>query len=385
MILIVTPVNITPPNEGNKLRIHAFVNELKNEGKKFHLVYVGYIDKDTALMKEEWGSENVSLIAWKYPYKYLIKFKIKNFFKSLGLFEKWSLNQDIDDFENCNTLKSFKKLVDKINPKIILIEYAYLSWLSKVVNSSITLIIDTHDVLTDRNWKTKLQGFEGNWVSMSKNDERKALQRASKIIAIQNNEAEFFRKDLKLTNQIEVIGHLARPFNYSVPNLPNIIGYLASSNRNNIQSLSWFLDNVWGELIEINPRLELHIAGTICNTFTNKFKNVSLIGPLQDVSLFYSSCSFMINPIYAGTGLKIKSVEALLHGRAVIGSTKAAEGLEFFINYGLHVYNTKEEMLQMILYMSKSIEACRNESILAFGRAETYYINNKNAFLEFVK
>lgn len=51
-------------------------------------------------------------------------------------------------------------------------------------------------------------------------------------------------------------------------------------------------------------------------------------GLVADASAAYRLAPLAINPIRAGSGLKIKTIEALAHGRAVITSPSGAEGLE---------------------------------------------------------
>jgi hypothetical protein len=50
-------------------------------------------------------------------------------------------------------------------------------------------------------------------------------------------------------------------------------------------------------------------------------------GFVQDLSAAYARAALVINPVERGTGLKIKTVEALVHGKCVVGSAHSLHGL----------------------------------------------------------
>ena len=51
-------------------------------------------------------------------------------------------------------------------------------------------------------------------------------------------------------------------------------------------------------------------------------------GHIADLDLFYASHDIFLNPVAFGGGLKIKNVEALAHGLALITTPVGAEGLK---------------------------------------------------------
>ena len=48
---------------------------------------------------------------------------------------------------------------------------------------------------------------------------------------------------------------------------------------------------------------------------------------MPDPAVFYAAVDCVLNPMVPGTGLKIKTVEALAHGRPVLGTEWAFSGL----------------------------------------------------------
>ncbi len=54
---------------------------------------------------------------------------------------------------------------------------------------------------------------------------------------------------------------------------------------------------------------------------------MELLGHVESLNEFYEKCSIVINSTAAGTGLKIKTVEALAHGRRVVAWPLGVDGV----------------------------------------------------------
>jgi hypothetical protein len=90
------------------------------------------------------------------------------------------------------------------------------------------------------------------------------------------------------------------------------------------------------------------VAGTVCNTLPES-ELYKMLGRVENTEDFYVHCSFTINPVRAGTGLKIKTIESLEHCRPVITTGEGARGLNDFIGAGLTVCHTKEEFTDAMI------------------------------------
>ncbi len=120
------------------------------------------------------------------------------------------------------------------------------------------------------------------------------------------------------------------------PRLASNVGFVGSDNPVNSHALAWFLDRVWLTILDQTPNARLVAAGNICSVLPSCGSIVAR-GPVDDLSPIYATCSFMLNPAQAGTGLKIKTVEALAFGRCVVTTPAGAEGVEDLAGKGLIV------------------------------------------------
>ena len=109
------------------------------------------------------------------------------------------------------------------------------------------------------------------------------------------------------------------------------VGFIGSLDwRPNADGLLWFLRQVWPYVSKRMPAASLHIAGR--NTPEKvrvqlTGKNVFFEGEVPDAKIFTSPMSVMIAPLFAGSGMRIKILEAMSMGKAVVATPVAAEGL----------------------------------------------------------
>lgn len=335
-------------------------------------------------MRQFIGSDNITMLSWEYNKWFLIKHKCKTYFERLFGLSGQTLNHSLDDFYYRPTAAAWRSLVEKIRPKVVLVEYAFLSWLFLDVPAGTKKVLDTHDVFTDRNFRMAAQGRAGNWFSLSRAAERTALNRASEVLAIQDRENQFFREELRPQSTVSTVGHLMAPIDIKAPTSPNVIGYFASSNGNNIYAMECFFNTIWPAVLAENPSIVLMVAGSFCDVFSKSYPNVRYLGRVQNPAEFYSLVSFTINPMIAGTGLKIKTLESMLHGRPVIATPVAADGLEVFDGRGLFISKIGVEFGKAIVRVAGSQQLCRSAAEGCTEAATQYYTEHRQRFLSIV-
>ncbi len=115
--------------------------------------------------------------------------------------------------------------------------------------------------------------------------------------------------------------------------------HLGSMNWSpNVEGIEWFLDEVWPEIHEKYPTLTFTMAGHhIPDKFYHrKDKQVNIVGSVPDANEFMLDHDIMVVPLLAGSGVRIKIVEAMALGKVVITTTVGAEGLD--VENGKHLF-----------------------------------------------
>ncbi|HEX3007149.1 MAG TPA: glycosyltransferase family 4 protein, partial [Bacteroidales bacterium] len=98
----------------------------------------------------------------------------------------------------------------------------------------------------------------------------------------------------------------------------------------NQKGLKWFLDYVWPELGKGFPSLSFHVAGRNAPDWIKKRctkENITFHGEVADSVAFMNRFGIMIVPVFSGSGIRIKIMEAMALKKAMITTSKGAEGL----------------------------------------------------------
>jgi glycosyltransferase involved in cell wall biosynthesis len=122
---------------------------------------------------------------------------------------------------------------------------------------------------------------------------------------------------------------------------PPRVGFLGSMNwQPNLEGLRWFIESVWPLVLNEIPAARLHLAGRGLSEVRASLpagRNISFEGEPDDARSFIASNLVMIAPLFAGSGLRIKIIEAMSAGRPMVATTVAAEGIDAAAEYGLTV------------------------------------------------
>lgn len=325
-ILIVSDCIFYPQNEGNSRRIYNVIRIMQLLGYIVDfLYYASERSAYTKQMKDFLGKEH---------YFFFQSLSVKNSIfcrKSKGVkWERFVPSNRVDIRYSSELNKKVNSLIRKNRYSIIWLEYLYQSKLLESIDDSVIKVIDTHDRFAYRNYK--LFPFIHRVVdySVTFSGERKALGRADYVIAIQNEEEKYFRKLLKgkKTNVI-TIGDNHNIVKNEIPKSHDIC-FCGSGNRLNVDALNWFINEIFPMIVSQIKDCRLIVAGRICEKIDVGFnENVCLLGIVENLDVVYENCRIVVNPIRVGTGLNIKSIEAIAHCKPLVSTSVGARGLKW--------------------------------------------------------
>ena len=185
-------------------------------------------------------------------------------------------------------------------------------------------IIDTHDLFGGRAEKFTSIGRKPEWYYTSVEEETRGLDRADFVVAIQSDEALELKE--RTRSEVVEVGYLLPPSPVRRRRAEDddaiSLGYIGSANPFNVASVSHFCEVLSGRTLPQDVRLLA--SGSICDLLkTMPRQPFTLLGRVKHLDEFYESIDVAINPMTGGTGLKIKTIEALSHGVAVVGTAEA--------------------------------------------------------------
>ena len=387
-ILIVYPTFTHPINSGNKQWVNSQAELLIKLGHDVHMLCINipgmHYDKQNN-QKAYKLTKNI----WKNKlqvYNASIFERIKS---SIVMNYRKYTN---DGYYNCDDLypNGLTEFVNKLNLKenfdACIVNYYWLSKLLENSNIPITAI-NTHDVFSFRNIATHSKTA---WMCTYPNEEAIALQRAKYIFALQDEEASYFTH-LSPNSQILKVYCPYKIHDYKFLHNHNLV-MLASSNPLNVAGFKWFYKNIFPDIIANFPDVKFVIGGYICEKIKeicSQDKHIKLIGTVDDPRDLYEYGDIAINPCTDGTGLKIKTFEALSYGKIVMTHPHSVKVIYNKMNAPVFYSKISSEWIDFLKTMWSSdttiIENKCKESINYIKSMNEYIIEQYHKFTSFKK
>ncbi len=100
--------------------------------------------------------------------------------------------------------------------------------------------------------------------------------------------------------------------------------FLGSNFPPNIEGIKLFIDHILPKI-----SIDLVVAGSGMEVLKPQYPNterLQIMGFVENLQKLYASVNFMVMPIFSGSGMKVKTAEALKYGKFIFASPEAIEG-----------------------------------------------------------
>lgn len=145
----------------------------------------------------------------------------------------------------------------------------------------------------------------------------------------------------------------------------------------NINALTWFLEDVYPTLKDKFENLTLDIIGKNPPKEFKKYAKmgVNSLGYVDDVKPYLDKSVIYIAPLFVGSGIRIKILEAMAMGLPVVATDISAEGIEAGENNGLFRANNSEEYISVLNRLLS-----QKEDLKSIGENSREYIRNNHTW-----
>ncbi|KZB93579.1 hypothetical protein AVM11_11980 [Sphingomonas melonis TY] len=188
-------------------------------------------------------------------------------------------------------------------------------------------VIDADNVFTGRREGIERAGVAYDWFSTTAAEELRGLRRADLVVAIHEGEAATYRAADALLDVVVV--PYAPPLRLLPPASTKTLVFLGARNPENEAGLRDFVDNAWPIIRAANPDAVLRVVGSV-GAALMPGDGIVLEDYVANPAMIWADAAIGLNTTSVGTGLKIKSVDTLAHGRPLVSTTVGADGLEAF-------------------------------------------------------
>ncbi len=164
--------------------------------------------------------------------------------------------------------------------------------------------------------------------------EMAVLDRVDGVAAISPADAEHFKKHNKRT-PVASIPFGVDPADYPVTG-PRMSGHpvffhLGSMDwLPNEEGVRWLLSEVWPKLVKQRPEARLDLAGNHMphDLRGTKGNGVKCRGRVKDALEYMTERDVMVVPLFSAGGMRVKIIEGMALGRAIISTPIGAEGID---------------------------------------------------------
>ena len=214
-----------------------------------------------------------------------------------------------------------------------------------------------------------------------KNYELTAISQVDGIAAITRKDAAFFRK-YSATTIIDIpYGVYPEEFtpNYEIDDKPSFYHIGSMNWIPNEEGIRWFIDNCLDEVTAKVPEFVFHLAGRNMPEWLKALKNphVDVIGEVPNAKEFVANHDVAIVPLLSGSGIRIKIIESMAMGKAVITTRVGAEGILYEEDTNLIIAENKAQMAEAIRRINENPDRAVEIGKAARKLVEEVYDNRK--------
>ncbi len=102
--------------------------------------------------------------------------------------------------------------------------------------------------------------------------------------------------------------------------------FVGSGSMHNVDGLRWLLADIWPKIRAKRPDAALQVVGTVCARVDVVGEGVTGLGEVDDLDAVIQKASVLVVPLRTGSGLKVKVVDALCTGSAIVTTPIGAQG-----------------------------------------------------------
>jgi len=338
-VLYFSPFPSHPSSHGNQSTIQQFGRRFQGMGHKVHFALLQsqcYSAQDEKDMRQCWDS--LDILRNSHPLS--------------------ANGSDIpfDGWYEEGLAERVRLLCAKYDIDVVFCSYVFHSKLLELIPSYMLKIIDTHDKMGNRYEMLRANGQPLEFFSCTPEEEGAYLRRADIVVARREEEARYFDSVSGKASAI-VIPHVEDPhFIDKTFHQLKDVGTVASANRINLAIVKEFLEAIDRQLGDRECPFTIHVAGQVKDLvnglpdheaaiFTKPW--VKMHGFIADIAAFYADMDVIISPVTMGTGINVKTVQAMAYGMPLLTTAWGMKGIE--TDEPLHSHANLDELANSLM------------------------------------
>ena len=383
-----------PPNDGSSIAIYNMANGLEGCGVELHLFSLNtkkHFKSDLEVLKGfPKGTRYQSYYLETNP---TILGAISNLFSSKSYF--------VSRFFDRNVENQLELKLNELDFDIVQLEGLFMATYIPIIRkcSKAKIVLRAHNIenlIWDRHIKMSkswLQKFYlGIQTKRLRNFEHEILQIVDAIVPITFADAYYIGKITSLPTHTAITGVDFK--NYLKTNSaefePFSIFHFGSMDWiPNQEAVDWFLEKCWPIICSQVPNAKFVIAGRNIPKRFKRLANERIIirENVRDTSEIYNQFNVMIVPVLSGSGMRIKIVEGMCYGKAIVSTQIGAEGINAEHEKEILLFDNSDAFAYAIIHLLKNeLERIKlEEKAFNFAREHFDYLPIARKLVTFYK
>lgn len=280
------------------------------------------------------------------------------------------------------------EMIDSQNITDVFIDSSLLGLLAKSIKKNhplINVIVFFHNTeysFVRDSVKVNRDYFRFYWLILSKYNESVACRYADTIIALNERDALEIKQlygrypDCIIPITFKLDYHPSeKVMSTSINNRGSRLKalFVGSYFFGNTQGVKWFCNEVLPKL-----NMELTIVGSGMDALKDELTLSDKIRIYNDVPLltpFFEDADIMVLPILSGSGMKVKTAEALMHGKYILGTSEALRGYNVTSKQAM-LCDTADDFVKAVDNLPIKYKFCK-ESYKLFNEEYSFDISLK--------
>lgn len=273
--------------------------------------------------------------------------------------------------------------IHNFKPDVVVTQFAWSCEIHTALPEETFGFLDTHDIQSARyqNFAEAHATYGSEAIpdlaryAVDAKTEQLFLNKADACIAISPDERLVLNDMIGPRNTVLAALSTPEPKLLGSPKASRSILFVGNFYEANNYGISRFISEIWPKVrAEVGDDVTLNIVGSCCESLKEPSDpNIKLHGRVEDLAPLYEEAALVINPMYFGTGMAVKMVEALSNGKAVVSTSVGLRGLTAAGDIGAAVVADDSETFaaETVRLLTKTKSRATIEKA-AFEYADTY-------------
>lgn len=146
----------------------------------------------------------------------------------------------------------------------------------------------------------------------------------------------------------------------------------------NLQSIRWFLKEVWPGVRTAVPQARLYLAGRKMprQMMEAQVDGVTMVGEVANADDFIADKQINVVPLLFGSGIRVKIIESMAMGKVVISTHIGADGIDYSDGDNILIADTASDFMHQIQRLAQDPALLRRLALNARHLAEARYDNS---------